>query len=80
LSLIVLKADNSNKIRTARQRAIEDNILVVDFTETMTGETYVEQMQRTQSLTESEHNYYGVCMFGRKEKIDGITSRFSLWR
>ena len=80
LSLIVLRADNSNKIRTARQRAIEENILLVDFTESMTGDTYVEQMQRTSSLRESELNYYGTCMFAEKDKIDGICSRFSLWR
>jgi len=80
LSLIVLRADNSNKIRTARQRAIDENILFVDFTESMTGDTYVEQLQRTKSLRESELNYYGICMFGEKEKIDGFTSRFSLWR
>jgi hypothetical protein len=80
LSLIVLRADNSNKIRTARQRAIEENIAYVDFTESMTGDTWVEQMQRTRSLAESELNYYGICMFGEKDVIDSITSRFSLWR
>lgn len=80
LSLIVLRADNSNKIRTARQRAIEEDILYVDFIESMTGETYTEQMERTHSLQESELNYYGLCMFGSKDKIDRITSRFSLWR
>ena len=80
LSLIVLRADNSNKIRTARTRAIEDNILHVDFTESMTGDTCVEQMQRTSSLAESELNYYGLCMFGNRQQINAITSKFSLWR
>jgi hypothetical protein len=80
LSLIVLRADNSNKIRSARQRAIEDQILMVDFTESMTGDTYVEQMERTRSLPESELNYYGICMFGIREQIDSITAKFSLWR
>lgn len=80
LSLIVLRADNSNKIRTARQRAMEANILHVDFTESMTGDTYKEQMERTKSLQESELDYYGLCMFGIKDTIDSITSKFSLWR
>jgi hypothetical protein len=80
LSLIVLRADNSNKIRAARQRAIESNILYVDFTESMTGDTYIEQMQRTKDQAESGLNYYGLCMFGDKQQIDAITSRFSLWR
>jgi hypothetical protein len=80
LSLIVLRADNSNKIRAARLRAMDEEILHVDFTESMTGDTYVEQMQRTGSTQESELYYYGLCMFGRKNRIDSITSRFSLWR
>lgn len=80
LSLIILRADNSNKIRKARQQAIEENILYVDFTESMTGDTYIEQMERTKALQESALNYYGICMFGVKDKIDGITSKFSLWR
>ena len=80
LSLIVLRADNSNKIRTARQMAIQNDILYVDFTESMTGDSYIEQMHRTKSLAESELNYYGLCMFGRKDKIDPLTAKFSLWR
>lgn len=80
LSLIVLRADNSNKIRTARQQAIEAGILHVDFTESMTGDTCVEQMERTKLQRESELNYYGLCMFGPKHEIDKITSKFSLWR
>jgi hypothetical protein len=80
LSLIVLRADNSNKIRAARQQAIDSNILYVDFTESMTGDTCVEQIARTKDLPESELNYYGLCMFGGKQQIDAITSRFSLWR
>jgi hypothetical protein len=80
LSLIVLRADNSNKIRAARQRAIDSNILYVDFTESMTGDTYIEQIARTKDLAESDLNYYGLCMFGGKQQIHAITSRFSLWR
>jgi hypothetical protein len=80
LSLIVLRADNSNKIRAARQRAIESNILYVDFTESMTSDTYIEQLERTKDLAESDLNYHGLCMFGGKQQIDAITSKFSLWR
>jgi hypothetical protein len=64
----------------ARQQAIDSNILYVDFTESMTGDTCVEQIARTKDLPESELNYYGLCMFGGKQQIDAITSRFSLWR
>src|SRR5947207_3038935 len=43
---IVLRADNSNQIRTLRNKLIEENIKFTDFTETMTGGTYVDQQNK----------------------------------
>jgi hypothetical protein len=80
LSLIVLRADNSNKIRQAKESAKQANIRCIDFLESMTGESYVEQMARTKLLKEDELEYYGLCMFGEKEVLDTITRKFSLWR
>ncbi len=80
LSLIVLKADNSNKIRAARELAKQKQILSVDFLQSMTGDTYVEQLERTKLLKESELEYFGLCLFGNKEEIDTITGKFSMWR
>jgi hypothetical protein len=80
LSLIVLRADNSNKIRQAREAAKQANITCIDFLESMTGDSYVEQMERTKQLKEDELEYYGLCLFGEKEALDGITRKFSLWR
>lgn len=80
LPLIVLRAKNSNQIRAARAMAKDVGLLQVDFTESMTGDTYVEQMERTKQIPERELNYFGVCMFGSKAEIDPITSKFSLWR
>lgn len=80
LSLIVLRADNSNKIRTACQAAKEAGLLCVDFIESMTGGTAAEQQERTASLSENDLNYYGVAMFGEVEILRDITSKFSLWR
>jgi len=80
LSLVVLRADNSNKIRQAREAALEKGILFVDFTETMTKDTYVEQMQRTRATASDDLEYWGICLFGRKSDLDLITGKFSLWR
>lgn len=80
LSLVVLRADNSNKIRQARNAAIEKRVLFVDFTETMTKDTYVEQMERTKQTKEADLEYWGICLFGPKEELDTITGKFSLWR
>ncbi len=80
LSLIVLRADNSNKIRQAKEAANEKGILSIDFLESMTGQTYVEQLERTSQLKESELEYYGLCLFGNKAEIDTITGKFSMWK
>ncbi len=77
---IILQADNSNQIRTLRNQAIEAGIHIVDFTSTMTVGTYKEQQDRTKNTTELELEYYGICMFGPKEVLNGLTKKFSLWR
>ena len=80
LSLVVLSAKNSNQIRTARLEAIEASLPYADFTQSMTGDTFVEQMDRTGALREEDLDYWGVAIFGLKEAIDPITRKFSLWR
>jgi len=47
LSLVVLSARNSSQLRTARLEAIRAGLSHADFTETMTQDTFVEQMART---------------------------------
>ena len=50
LSLVVLSARNSSQLRTARLDAIRAGLSHADFTETMTQDTFVEQMARTQAV------------------------------
>ena len=52
----------------------------LDFTQSMTGDTFVEQMDRTRALREENLDYWGVAIFGLKEVIDSITRKFSFWR
>jgi hypothetical protein len=80
LSLIVLRAKNSNQIRKARELAIEKEVHFVDFLETMTGDTYVEQMERTNALKEEELDYWGIALFGLKKELDPVTGKFSMWK
>ena len=77
---IVLSADNSNQIRTLRNSLIVNNIHFVDFTNTMVVGTFEEQKQRTQETPEAELEYYGICFFGEKAKLNELTKKFSLWR
>lgn len=76
---IVLKADNSNKIRIIREEALKKGILFTDFTSTMTIGTSEEQVERTKNTPEAELEYYGICLFGKTDELKQITGRFSLF-
>jgi len=80
LSLVVLKAKNSNQIRKVRNEAIGMQLPFVDFTETMTQATYVEQMERTKETKETDLDYWGIALLGKKNILDSITGKLSLWR
>ncbi|HUB94017.1 MAG TPA: DUF2000 domain-containing protein [Verrucomicrobiae bacterium] len=77
---IILRADNSNKIRILRDALVTASIHFTDFTNTMTVGTYAEQKERTASTPEEELEYYAICMFGEAEKLSELTKKFSLWR
>ncbi|OGK38064.1 hypothetical protein A3F03_02495 [Candidatus Roizmanbacteria bacterium RIFCSPHIGHO2_12_FULL_41_11] len=76
---IVLKADNSNQIRTVRQEAIRRQILFTDFTSTMTVGTSQEQLDVTLATMEPDLEYYGICLFGRTQKLRQFTKKFSIF-
>ena len=79
MPFMILKA-NSNKIRTLRQTAIESGIKCVDFTNTMTIGSYLEQIERTEQTKEADLIYYGIVLFGDWDKISELTRKFSLWK
>lgn len=79
LSLIVLRG-SSNEIKKARNKYVEAGIHFVDFLETMTGDTYKEQLEKTAQTPYDELNFYGIIAFGKKVDLDPITKRLSLWR
>lgn len=77
---IILAADNSNKLRTFRETLKEVGVHFNDFTSTMTVGTYAEQKDRTKATPELELEYWGVCAFGPKLKLNELTKKFSLWK
>lgn len=79
MPFMILKA-NSNKIRGLRQAAMEAGIKFVDFTNTMTIGTYIEQIERTKETKEEELIYYGIVLFGAWDKVSELTRKFSLWK
>ena len=76
---IVLKADNSNQIRTVRNEAIKRGLFFSDFTSTMTIGTSKEQVNNTKNSPELELEYYGICLFGETDVLREFTKKFSLF-
>jgi len=79
IPFIVLRG-GSGQIRNLRKAAIENGFTFTNFTDTMIGETYVEQHHNTQKTKEEDSEYFGICIFGDLEKISELTKNFSLWR
>ncbi|STX81606.1 Uncharacterized protein conserved in bacteria [Legionella busanensis] len=76
----IILSESSNKIRKLRQTALSQNILLNDFTDTMTVGTYQEQIERTSQTKEENLIYYGIVLFGDWEKVTKLTKKCSLWR
>ncbi|WP_390339531.1 DUF2000 domain-containing protein [Vibrio harveyi] len=77
---IVLRADNSNKIRKLRQEALDRGIPFSDFTHTMVEGGSEVQQQTTKNTSEAKLEYLGICLFGETENLRELTKRFSLYR
>lgn len=80
MPFMILKADNSNQLRTLRLAARQAGIRCVDFTNTMTIGTYIEQIERTKETKEADLNYLGVVLFGDWQQVSQLTKKFSLWK
>jgi len=79
IPFIILKT-NSNKIRSLRLAAVQEGIQFVDFIHTMTAGTYQEQIERSKLTKESDLIYYGIVLFGDRDKVAELTKKFSLWK
>ncbi|MHA2763354.1 DUF2000 domain-containing protein [Vibrio harveyi] len=77
---IVLRADNSNKIRKLRQEALDKDIPFSDFTHTMVEGGSEVQQQTTKNTPEAELENLGICLFGETETLRELTKKFSLYR
>jgi hypothetical protein len=77
---IILSADNSNQIRLVRNEAIAKGIPFSDFTSTMTVGSSEEQVNATAAASESELEYFGICLFGPTDILREFTRKFSLFK
>lgn len=69
---VEVKAGSQEDLRRYRSRAVARGLTVVDFTNTMTGDTYVEQLERTKATAEADLKYYSVVVVAERDQIDGL--------
>jgi hypothetical protein len=79
MPFMILKA-NSNKIRALKLAADQAGIKCVDFINTMTSGSYLEQLERTKQTMEIDLIYYGIVLFGNWDNVSELTRKFSLWK
>jgi hypothetical protein len=79
MPFIILRG-KSGEIRKLVQQLREKEFAFGAFVHTMTGGTYIEQLENTAKLIEEELTFYGCVAFGPFEELSVMTKRLSLWK
>lgn len=58
-----------------------EEIIVVDFSDiAQSCNVYSEYVEKVSKISEEEHNYFGIAIYGNKKKINSLTGSMPLLR
>lgn len=78
-SFIILRGTDAD-IRKLCASAMAAGLPFAAFTNTMTGGTYFEQLERTKVTHTQDLVFYALVALGNAEVLNPLTKKFSLWR
>jgi hypothetical protein len=69
---VKVRACSQAEIRRYREEASRANLPFVDFADTMTGDTYVEQLEKTKARAEKDLHYYSLVVAGPESQFQDV--------
>jgi hypothetical protein len=64
-----IRMGDVNMLRRVRALAKSKGLTFTDFTQTMTGDTYLEQQEKTKAAAEADLEYYCVVIAGNEDDL-----------
>ncbi|MAX24212.1 MAG: hypothetical protein CMJ19_06885 [Phycisphaeraceae bacterium] len=79
--IIITRVKVSAVRRAIEAARVDENLTVVDFPNQMLETGHDDELADSMAaVQESEIEYLGAMIYGPADKVDAITSKFSLWR